>query len=173
MKTLAKLTDFGRVGSRKFIYIIVLTSVFWFSMNVLLLIANNQSARESLERLTITSNRRLDSHYMKHVNIQPLAPAHKHKHFNLPWLNADFWNKRITRDITEKLLFQPGDRTVYDISSKLNLHPGKGEGGIASYLDTEEDKKYAESIFTNHSFNSFLSDKISLDRTMKDFRGQE
>lgn len=168
--TIFNYKDFGRITSRKVLYIIALTSVFWLSMNVLLLIANNESARSSLEQLAFTSNELVDSHYMRHVNIQPLAPAHKP--FDLPWLKKEFWENKLVNTIKDKILFKPGYRIVYDKSKEVNKNPAKGEGGEAAYLDTEEEKKYAESIFKNHSFNSFLSDKISLDRTMKDVRGE-
>jgi len=166
------ITD-SRITSRKLIYIIALTSIFWFSMNILLLIANNESARESLGQLVFTSNERLDSHYIKDVDIQPLAP--NHKQFNdLPWLKKEFWSYKTENHNAvnkNKKTLEPGHRVVYDISEEVNKTPMKGEGGVESFLDNEKDKTYAESIFRNHSFNSFLSDKISLDRTMKDFRG--
>ena len=160
----------GKISTRKLLYIIGLTSVFWFSMNVLLLIANNKYAIESLEKLAITSNERIDSHYMKYVNVQPLAPANK-RSFDLPWLKDEFWkNRDLHSEVTEVTVLAP-NRPVYDISAKKNINPMKGEGGEPSYLDTEGEKQYAEKIFANHSFNSVLSDKISLDRTMKDVRG--
>ena len=169
--TIFNRLDFGKITSKKVLYIIALTSTFWLSMNVLLLIANNESARESLEQLALTSNKRFDSHYMDHVDIQPLGPAHKP--FDLPWLRDEFWDKKIKENsVPEKVKFVPdGNRIVYDVSESINK-PQKGEGGVEAFLDTEAEKKYAESIFKNHSFNSFLSDHISLDRTMKDVRGK-
>lgn len=163
--------DLGKLTSRKIIYVIALTSVFWFSMNILLLIANNQAARESLDSLGLTSHEHSDSHYMKHANkVLPLAPHKVLSHRDLPWLKKEFFDDKVTQ-ATVKM---PGRRGVYDDSSRVNKNPtGKGEMGVAAYLDTEEEKKYAEAIFANHSFNSVLSDKISLDRTMKDVRGQE
>lgn len=167
------LRELGKFTSRKIFYIIALTSVFWFSLNILLLIANNQSARESLESLVLTSDVRSDSHYMKHVKVLPLFPAHNKQHANLPWLKEEYWETEKKDHPLEVTIEKPGRRGVYDVSDQVNVFPGKGEGGIPSYLDTEEEKKYAESIFKNHSFNSVLSEKISLDRTMKDFRHPE
>ena len=166
------LFDIGKLTSRKILYVIALTSVFWFSMNILLLIANNQAARESLNSLGLTSNEHSDSHFMEDAKVLPLAPHKILSHGDLPWLKKEFFDDKIAaRQVTINL---PGHRSVYDVSKNVNNNPtGKGEMGMAAFLDTEEEKKYAESIFTNHSFNSFLSDKISLDRTMKDVRGQE
>lgn len=171
MKNLVCCND-SKLTARKIVYIVSLTSVFWFSMNILLLIASNESARESLDKLTFTSNERVDSQYMKHVNIEPLKP--NHKQFDFPWMKSEFWIDRIKRSaipvksVTEE---KPGYREVYDVSKTVNKNPGKGEGGVDAYLDTEEDKEYSKRIFRNHSFNSVLSDKISLDRTLKDVRG--
>ena len=164
--------DCGKVTSRKILYIIALTSVFWFSMNILLLIANNQAARDSLNSLTLTSDEHSDSHYMKHAKkVAPLEPVGKRVHRDLPWLKKEFFENKIVPQ--QQTVHKPGHREVYDISKEVNKHPGKGEMGVAAYLDTDEEKKYAESIFKNHSFNSVLSDKISLDRTIKDVRGAE
>merc|ERR1712025_51583 len=113
-------TDFGKVSSKKLLYIIALTSIFWFSMNILLLIANNEAARKSLEQLAFTSNERKDSHYMHNVDIMPLAAAQRN---DLPWLNKDYWKKRENnkrRESTEKIRFSPGYREVYDISKNVN-----------------------------------------------------
>jgi len=165
--------DFGKLSSRKIFYVIILTSVFWFSMNILLLIANNQQARDSLQSLTFTSDEHTDSHYMQHVKeVQPLAPQHaQHAHRDLPWLKMDFFDDKVVDH--HKTVNSPGHRGVYDVSKEVNVNPGKGEMGVASFLDSDADKKYAESIFKNHSFNSYLSDKISLDRTIKDVRGPQ
>ncbi|XP_066929018.1 polypeptide N-acetylgalactosaminyltransferase 13-like [Clytia hemisphaerica] len=164
--------DCGKVTSRKILYIIALTSVFWFSMNILLLIANNQAARDSLNSLTLTSDEHLDSHYMKHAKeVAPLVAAGKRVHRDLPWLNKEFFDNKIVPQ--QQTVHKPGHREVYDISKEVNKQPGKGEMGVAAYLDTDAEKKYAEAIFKNHSFNSVLSDKISLDRTIKDVRGAE
>ena len=165
--------DFGKLSSRKILYVIILTSVFWFSMNILLLIANNQQARDSLQSLAFTSDEHSDSHYMKHAKqVQPLAPVINHAHRDLPWLNKNFFKDKINNNVHETV-DSPGHRGIYDVSKDVNVNPGKGEMGVASFLDSEADKIYAESIFKNHSFNSYLSDKISLDRTIKDVRGPQ
>lgn len=164
--------DCGKVTSRKILYIIALTSVFWFSMNILLLIANNQAAKDSLNSLTLTSDEHSDSHYMKHAKeVAPLVAAGKRVHRDLPWLKKEFFDNKIVPQ--QQTVHKPGHREVYDISKEVNKQPGKGEMGVAAYLDTDAEKKYAEAIFKNHSFNSVLSDKISLDRTIKDVRGAE
>ena len=47
---------------------------------------------------------------------------------------------------------------------------GLGEGGKAASLPPHLKKK-AEKLFNNHSFDVILSDKISLDRELNDYRG--
>ena len=169
-------SDFGkRVSTKRLLYIIALTSIFWFSVNILLMIANNEAARESLEQLSFITHEHKDSNYMHHVNVLPLAPQPVRRNYHFPWLDKEYWLQRDStkEGVTEKVKFSPGYRELYDISSIVNKNPLKGEMGEASSLDTEEEKKYAESIFANHSFNSYLSDKISLDRTQKDVRGEQ
>ncbi len=170
-KNLLSLLKSTKFTSRKVLYVIGLTSVFWFSLNVLLLIANNEAALSSLDSLSLGLGRvRRDSHFMADVNgIKPLAPANK-KHY--PWQKNAPSNKKASlfRDYIsgrEKI------RDVYDVSAKVNLKPGLGENGEAAYLQSEEDKKLSEQLFANHSFNSILSDKISLDRTLLDVRGEK
>lgn len=152
----------GKIGKTKLLYIIALTSVFWFSINILLLIANNETAVESLAQLTF-SNDHLESQYMEHVNVAPLGPAHRH---DLPWMKHF---KKV--QALKKPKMGAGHRILYDNTPNVNLNPGLGELGNAAFLTSEKDKKYSEEIFKNHSFNSVLSDKISLDRSLKDVRG--
>lgn len=159
----------GKIGKKRLAYIVVLTSIFWLSMNVLLLIANNEAALESLSQLTL-SNEFVDPKFMEHARVAPLQP---NRHINLDELP---WMKKLKeeRELQVKQAVKGvGFREVYDNSLNVNKSPGLGEGGGPAELSSEEDKKYAEEIFKNHSFNSVLSDKISLDRSMKDVRGRK
>jgi len=161
----------GKMGSRRVLYIVALTSGFWFSINVLLLIANNQAAVDSLDSLSLglgNSRSRRDSHFMEDLGIKPLAPANKNKHY--PWQEDYPYNGKSGYFGT---LFDDGNKLteVFDVSRQRNKNPGLGENGEAAYLKTEDEKKLAEKLFANHSFNSILSDKISLDRTLPDVRG--
>ena len=163
-----------KIGSRKVLYIIGLTSVFWFSLNVLLLIANNQAALESLDSLSLglgNSRVRRDSNFMADLGIKPLAPANK-KHY--PWQDG-FSDSNKGKSGFLSNYFGGGEKLkqVYDVSRQRNKKPGLGENGEAAYLTTDADKKLAEKLFANHSFNSILSDKISLDRTLPDVRGEK
>ena len=160
------------MGQKKILYVIALTSVFWFSLNVLLLIANNQAALDSLDSLSLglghTRSRR-DSHFMRDLGIKPLAPAGgRNKHY--PWQDgySSYRKSGFFRDYLDS-----GNKLkeVYDVSLKRNQKPGLGENGEAAYLKNDEDKKLAEKLFANHSFNSVLSDQVSLDRTLPDVRG--
>eukprot|EP00794_Sanderia_malayensis_P003400 gene3400-3890_t len=160
-----------KFSSKRVLYVIVLTSIFWFSLNVLLLIANNEAALSSLDSLSLGlagHRARRDSHFMADIGIKPLAPANK-KHY--PWQDTPtYGGSYFHKDFfggNKKL------RDVYDVSGKRNKNPGLGENGQAAYLKSEEDKKLAEKLFANHSFNSILSDKISLDRTLMDVRGDK
>lgn len=162
----------GKIGSRKVLYVVALTSAFWFSLNILLLIANNQEAVDSLDLLSLglgNSRSRRDSHFMEDLGIKPLAPANgKNKHY--PWQD-DFSTHKKSGFFRDYLDGGNKLREVYDVSRQRNPNPGLGENGEAAYLKTEAEKKLAEKLFANHSFNSILSDQISLDRTLPDVRG--
>ena len=165
----------AKLTSRRVVFSVILATTIWFFLNiVLILVYNNGTMHSSLEKLAFTSNRRADSNYMQDVNVYPLAPQIK-KFFDLPWLKHQFNenyqsnNKHVAE---EKIVLKSFNRSVYDTSRKLTLLFAKGEGGVASYLDTDEEKLLAENLFKNHSFNSVLSNKISLDRTQKDIRGK-
>lgn len=54
----------------------------------------------------------------------------------------------------------------------FDVEPGLGEYGEPAYLP-DRLKGAAEKVFNNHSFNVLLSDRISLDRKMKDVRGNK
>ena len=161
----------GKMGSRKILYIVALTSGFWFSINVLLLIANNQAALDSLDSLSLglgNSRSRRDSHFMEDLGIKPLAPANRNKHY--PW-QEDYPYHRKSGYFGD--LLDSGNKLseVYDVSKQRNENPGLGESGEAAYLKADSEKKLADKLFANHSFNSVLSDRISLDRTLPDVRG--
>eukprot|EP00112_Aurelia_sp_Birch-Aquarium-sp1_P004734 Seg1538.1 transcript_id=Seg1538.1/GoldUCD/mRNA.D3Y31 product="N-acetylgalactosaminyltransferase 6" protein_id=Seg1538.1/GoldUCD/D3Y31 len=163
----------GKLGSTKILYIIALTSVFWFSLNVLLLIANNEAAMDSLDSLSLGlggHKSRRDSHFMADIGIKPLAPANVKKHY--PWQDFSSDSKK-TGYFKDTLDGHRKIKEIYDISKKRNKNPGIGENGEAAYLKGEAEKKLAEKLFANHSFNSILSDKISLDRTLPDVRGEK
>ena len=171
MRKILNMFTTTRFGSKKILYIIALTSIFWFSLNVLLLIANNEAALNSLDSLSLgLGNHRAkrDSHFMGDTAIKPLAPANN-KHY--PW--KDNWPAGKGVVTQDHLDGRKKIHEVYDISAKRNRNPGLGENGDAAYLVSEEDKKLSEKLFANHSFNSILSDKISLDRTLKDVRGDK
>lgn len=60
--------------------------------------------------------------------------------------------------------FRTGRYEAFDIT------PGLGEYGEPASLPNSL-KEAAEKVFNNHSFNVLLSDRISLDRKLKDARG--
>ena len=51
-------------------------------------------------------------------------------------------------------------------------NPGPGEQGAAVILSAEEEKK-KDDLYKVNGFNAYASDKISLDRALKDIRHPE
>lgn len=63
-------------------------------------------------------------------------------------------------------LFSPG------LSKSLGLiegYGGRGKGGLPATLSPEEEEK-AKGPHEKYGYNSYLSEKISLDRTIPDYR---
>lgn len=48
-----------------------------------------------------------------------------------------------------------------------------GNGGFPAHLPSEELKTLSKQHFDDHSFDSVLSDRISLNRHLNDFRGEK
>lgn len=90
--------------------------------------------------------------------------------FNILNVQFDFFG-------TEKLVPSLGENKGFArIQNKrysddiFGVIDGLGEGGKAASLPPHL-KKRAEKVFNNHSFDVILSDKISLDRELNDYRG--
>ena len=164
----------------------MVTSTFWFSVTVLVLMFNSEVTRESLTMLNAPVV--LDSenhHYMKGAGVNPLRPVDHQKHIKYPW-EKDAPEKSENKDgllvgaakavsVLAHVLPNKNkkDREVYDASLAKRTNPGGlGEAGQPAYLTSEQDKKLAEERFGDHSFNWVLSDRLSLDRTLEDVRGE-
>lgn len=170
------------MSSKRIFNIIVITSTFWFSVTILVLMFNSEVTRESLTMLNapIVLDKS-DHHYMTGAGVQPLRPVEKH--IKYPW-ERDTSEKPSTRDgilsnaakVLGGVISSNSEgsrkRTVYDASLAKRTNPGGlGENGQPAFLTDEKDKKLSEQRFGDHSFNWVLSDKISLDRTLQDMRG--
>lgn len=174
------------MSSKRIFNIIVITSAFWFSVTVLVLMFNSEVTRESLTMLNAPRVLdKKDHHYMKGAGVNPLRPVEKH--IKYPWEKdvslhpvdsnhgllssaAKAFGAVISSN-SETGASKP--RIVYDASLAKRTNPGGlGENGQPAYLTSEEDKKLAEERFGDHSFNWVLSDRISLDRTLQDVRSE-
>ena len=171
------------MSSRRIFNIIVITSTFWFSVTVLVLMFNSEVTRESLTMLNapIVLDKS-DHHFMTGAGVNPLRPVEKH--IKYPWeKDADKHTKsdgilsHAAKAVLGGVISSNNEgsktRTVYDASLAKRTNPGGlGENGQPAYLTDEKDKKLSEERFGDHSFNWVLSDKISLDRTLEDVRGE-
>lgn len=173
------------MSSKRIFNIIVITSTFWFSVTVLVLMFNSEITRESLTMLNapvVLDSK--DHHYMEGAGVNPLRPVQKH--IKYPWekdatlkpVNKDGLLSNAAKAVLGGVISSSDEtggsrpRTVYDASLAKRTNPGGlGENGQPAYLTSEEDKKLAEEKFGDHSFNWVLSDRVSLDRTLEDVRG--
>ena len=159
--------------------VIALTTLFWFSAMVLMFMSHDDFTRNSLEMLNAPLYRNDDYKFMHKVGVEPLKPINHD--IKYPWqqrsLNISRQYKKkpgYLASISKKVgkLIHGNHRPVYDDSKLKETDPyALGAMGKAAYLVSEEDKKLAQERFSDHSFNWVLSDKISLDRTLDDYRG--
>jgi len=167
------------MGAKRIFNIIVITSTFWFSVTILVLMFNNEMTRESLTMLNspIVLDTSKNHKYMILAGVQPLRP--NEKHIKYPWEKDNDGQSEQSRGIISSardamlgaIPRKNQKRKIYDASiGKMKDTMGLGQGGKPAFLTSEEDKKTAEKYFANHSFNWLLSDKISLDRTIEDVR---
>jgi polypeptide N-acetylgalactosaminyltransferase len=167
------------MGARRIFNIIVVTSTFWFSVTVLVLMFSSDMTRESLTMLNapVVLPDSKNHKYMIHAGVKPLQP--NAKHIKYPW-EKDFSEEPQGIIASAKVMMgviprknQGSQRKVYDASiGKMKDTMSLGEGGKPAFLPSEVDKKLAEKFFANHSFNWLLSDRISLDRTLEDVRSE-
>lgn len=155
-----------------------LTTLFWFSATVLLFMSHDDFTRNSLEMLNAPLLQNDDHKFMHNVGVEPLKPINHD--IKYPWQtkrnksNSYKKNSGYLASLSKKVgkLISGNRRIVYDISKiKESDEYALGALGKAAYLTSDEDKKLAEQHFSDHSFNWVLSDKISLDRTLDDYRG--
>lgn len=170
------------MAAKRIFNIIVITSTFWFSVTVLVLMFSSDITRESLTMLNspIVLPDTKNHKYMIHAGVQPLQP--NAKHIKYPWEKDgqdSYDNSRGILSSAKVMLGviprkdQGSKRKIYDASiGKMKDTMSLGEGGRPAVLQSEEDKKLAEKFFANHSFNWLLSDRISLDRTLEDVRSE-
>ncbi|XP_063544381.1 polypeptide N-acetylgalactosaminyltransferase 1-like [Cydia strobilella] len=81
----------------------------------------------------------------------------------------EYW--RGGRRATRAVILEP-DEDVYErqiLEDEARIIPGLGEGGKPAYL-TGEDKRLGEETEKKYAVNTYLSDRIAYNRTLKDFR---
>lgn len=159
--------------------VIALTTLFWFSAMVLMFMSNDDFTRNSLEMLNAPLYHNDDYKLMHEVGVEPLKPINHD--IKYPWQQKEGnisrhykKNSGYLSSLSKKVgkLIHGSQRLVYDVSKlKEPDQYALGAMGKAAYLVSEEDKKLAQDHFSDHSFNWVLCDKLSLDRTLDDYRG--
>ena len=158
--------------------VIALTTLFWFSAIVLMFMSHDDFTRNSLEMLNAPLYND-DYKFMHKVGVEPLKPINHD--IKYPWqqkqgnISRQYKkNSGYLSNLSKKVgkLIHGNQKALYDVSHLKQTDPyALGAMGKAAYLVSEEDKKLAQDRFSDHSFNWVLSDKISLDRTLDDYRG--
>ena len=145
---------------------------------VLMFMSHDDFTRNSLEMLNAPLYHNEDHKFMHKVGVEPLKPINHD--IKYPWQKDGNTSREYKKNsgylssLSKKVgkLIHGNQRPVYDASKWKE--PDKyalGAMGKDAYLVSEEDKKLAQDHFSDHSFNWVLSDKISFDRTLDDYRG--
>ena len=146
------------ISHKKLLIVLCLTSVFWLALDVLFLL-HRQSPMIDLDIIVINSN--------KEPRSSTYTPPQRHF-------------KRNILPFTRKTNTIQGNNSIKLRSSKLrNLSlefypdlviPYLGEEGAPAILP-EQLKELSKSLFNNHSFDSVLSNRISLNRQLPNVKG--
>jgi len=159
-------------ASRAIVLILVLVILWWFSLDVLYML-HKQSAFKEIGNVV-----------MKHEDRREIGggvrkytlPQHgRHARFNIPapLLRSAEPTQIIDNNVVQPLLLPSSINHIVTMS--LELYPdlvvsGLGYQGkpaaLPAGLESESARRFSE-----HSFDSVLSDRISLNRKLKDYRG--
>ncbi len=141
---------------------LLLTSLFWISLDVLFFL-HKQSPNIDLDVVVISGHNNMDV-------IRSTTPSKpNHRRFAYP-----------THQQLGAVLKESSNHEQYDpISDQVDteLFPdlvirGLGQGGLKAELP-DELRNLSKSLFSNHSFDSVLSDRMSMNRKLPDARGKE
>lgn len=140
---------------------LILTSVFWVSLDVLFYV-HKQSPNIDLDVVVINK----DDNYKQFQSVAPKPPPHYQTQ------SKDSRNQIGSRHEVKYDVF---DRFPVTLRSELFpelVVPGLGDKGHKAKLPRSL-KKLSRELFNNHSFDSVLSDRISMNRDLPDARGEE
>ncbi|XP_057294075.1 polypeptide N-acetylgalactosaminyltransferase 5-like [Hydractinia symbiolongicarpus] len=144
-----------KIGStpKKFLLILVLTSLFWISLDILFLFYQ-QALMIDLD-IVVINGRSIK-------NSETFTPPSPHLANFVPVpLAAGYMNNN----------WDPHSNALAEIYPELVI-PALGTNGLPAKLPVHL-KSLSASLFNKHSFDSVLSDRISLNRKLKDPRGDK
>ena len=138
---------------RTILQALILTSLFWLSLDVLFYV-HKQSPNIDLDVVVINKER-------------------KHIRATTPRLLKQGRKELIVPD--DQIKYNVFDR--FPVALRAELHaeivvPGLGDKGLKAALPRSL-KNLSKALFNNHSFDSVLSDRISMNRDLPDARGAE
>lgn len=162
-------------ASKSIALILVLTSLWWISFDVLFVIYK-QSVLDN-----IANDMLLKQHQVNTVSgIGTFTPPNIH-HDNImlpPMLQILSAKLKAVRNIEKT--DDENDEHEIETLEKLNLElhpniiiPRLGHGGHPAVLPSDDLRSLSKEHFEKHSFDSVLSDRISLNRHLDDYRGKK
>ena len=134
---------------------LILTSLFWLSLDVLFYVHKQQSPNIDLDVVVINKER----NQFPATTPKQLYQSQKQSHIAPQ----------------NEIKYSVFDRFPVTLRSELYpelVVPGLGDKGLKAKLPPSL-KKLSKALFNNHSFDSVLSDRISMNRDLPDARGSE
>lgn len=105
--------------------------------------------------------------------FQHTAILKSHLHANNDAISLELTNEQNNQQ-QQQHLKSAGDVYVrwYEPSGEFNVND-PGEGGLPITLNGKDEKVKAEQSYSQYGFNQYVSDKISLHRSLEDVRPKE
>lgn len=155
-------------ASKGILLILVLTSLWWISFDILFIL-HRQSAFDSIADDVIKHEER------RHVGT--FTPPQRRQFMRLPSPILEMKTERAKETNIHNKIHDGNQEDSLLGRIKLELYPDKvipllGNGGLPAYLPNRL-KTLSIQTFDQHSFDSVLSDRISLNRRLNDFRGEK
>ena len=143
---------------KKIFLALILTSVFWISLDLLFFL-HKQAPTVGIDVFVINRNSK--------EKIFTFVPPKRSKEFPLPIIKKILLNE--TEKERARIRKTRLGRLGIELYPKL-INPLLGAEGFPAFLP-ENLKDQSNQLFKNHSFDSLLSDRISLNRRLGNVKG--
>ena len=152
-----------RTSRKTILQALILTSLFWIALDILFFL-NKQAPNVDLDVVVV--NRNPDWDIIKHKSSPSSRPERVEEENSLV-------TNKVKRQVDASIDQKDGGLGKLNVEIHPNLViQGLGSNGRKAALPPSSYlQSLSKRLFNNHSYDSVLSDRISLDRTLPDARG--